>query len=157
MILDILKNERFSVAFTSLMVLLSGVSLYVDFASPNDMYWFQRSGALIVLAGVNLQYAKLITLWKKALEREMAIEPVESKIASGNGISMLTMAKESEQTRAFAIQIYDVVTEKSMKDVIAVLLIVFGTVMWAYGDSPFRNQGTTNHSTGPAATSAADR
>lgn len=157
MILDVLKNERFSVVFTSLMVLLSAVSLYVDFVSPNDTYWFQRSGALIVLAGVNLQYAKLITLWKKALEKEMTIEPVESRVASGQEIGMFQMAKESELTRAFSIRIHDIVTEKSMKDVIAVPLIVFGTAMWGYGDLPFKNQGPTTHSTGPAAKSAADR
>lgn len=157
MILDVLKNERFSVIYTSLMVFLSGASLYVDFAAPNDVYWFQRSGALIVLAGVNLQYAKLVALWKKALERETAVEPVESRVASGQGISLLQTAKESETTRAFAIRIHDIVTEKSAKDGIAVFLIVFGTAMWGYGDLPFKGQGPTTHSTGPAAKSAAGR
>jgi hypothetical protein len=139
------------------MVAISLVSAYVDFSSSNDFFWFQRSGALIVLAGANLQYSKLVTLWKKAFEREMAIEPVESRIASGQGISMLAMAKESVQTRDFAIRIHDAVTEKSMKDVVAIFLIVLGTVVWGYGDLPFKNQGPTNHSTGLTAKSAAGR
>jgi hypothetical protein len=139
------------------MVAMSLASGYIDFSLSNDVFWFQRSGALIVLAGANLQYSKLVSLWRMALEREMAIEHVESQISSGQGISMLAMAKESVQTRDFAIRIHDVVTEKSMKDVIAIFLIVLGTVVWGYGDLPFKNQGSTNHSTGSAATNAAGR
>ena len=138
MIHDALKTERFSVVFTGLMVVLSAISLYVDLSAPNDAYWFQRSGALIVLAGANLQYAKLVGLWKKAFEREMALEPVESRIASGKGLGILEMAKDSVQTRDFSIRIYETVTEKSMKDVIAVFFIVFATVIWGYGDIPFK-------------------
>jgi hypothetical protein len=155
MIFDILKNERFSVVFPSLMLFLSGVSLYVDFSASNDVYWFQRSGALIVLAGLSLQYAKLVALWKKALERETAVEPVESRVTSGQGIGLIQTAKESEATLAFAIRIHDIVTEKSAKDVIAIFHIVVGTTMWGYSDLPFKRQGPTTHSTGPAAKSAA--
>ena len=136
--LKILKDEKFSVLFTVSMVALALVAICVDLAAPNDKYWFQRSGALIALAGVELQYARLISTWQKAWQREMAIEPVESRLASGKGVSMLAMAKESVQTRDFAIRIHRIVTEKSRKDVVAVVLVVVGTIVWAYGDLPFR-------------------
>lgn len=138
MTLTFLKDEKFSVFFTCLMLAIALLALYVDFTSPNDKHWFQRSGALIALAGVELQYARLVSTWQKAWQREMAIEPVESRLASGQGVSMLAMAKESVQTRDFAIRIHNIITEKSRKDVVAVALIVAGTIVWAYGDIPFR-------------------
>jgi len=112
--------------------------LYLDSIDNNESFWFQRSGALIVLAGVELQYSKLVNLWKKAFDQEMSLESVESKIGSGQGISMLEMAKDSVKTRDFTIRIHTVITEKSKKDTIAVLLMVIGTVVWAYGDLPFK-------------------
>ncbi len=148
MIRTVIKNERFCIFFTVLMLVLAGASWYADSSVKNDFYWFQRSGALIVLAGANLQYSKLVNLWEKAFQREMALEPVSSKIASGQGISMLSMANESVQTRDFAIRIHDIVTEKSMKDVWAVIFIIAGTVIWGYGDIPFRDIFPTQHSPG---------
>lgn len=157
MIRNFLVTERFSVVLTIIMLGLAAASLYADCSSPDDTYWFQRSRALIVLTGAALQYVKLVGLWNKALDREMSIEPVESRIASGKGIDMLSMANQSVQTREFAIRIHETLTEKSVLDVLAVVSIVAGTIIWAYGDLPFKNQGPTNHSTGPAAKSAAGR
>ena len=121
---EILKNERFSIVFSSLIIAVSGVSLLFDFMCQNEMFWFQRSGALIVLAGVELQYSKVISLWQTAVNREKEIESVETKIESGKGINMKELAEESEKTRAFSLRIHDAVTKKSSKESIAVILLI---------------------------------
>jgi hypothetical protein len=135
---ELLKNERFSIVFSATIIVVSAGSLLYDFFVLNEMYWFQRSGALLVLAGVELQYSKITALWKKAVERERAIEPVESRIESGKGIKMSELAEESERTRAFALRIHDTLTGKSAKEIVAVVFIITGTIVWAYGDIPFR-------------------
>lgn len=122
------------------MVFFTGISLYVDWMYKNDFYWFQRAGALLVLTGIELQYAKLTSLWKNELEKELAaISLVHERIKSGQGISMLQEAASSEQTRGLAIRLHCLVTEKSSKDVWAVMFIITGTMIWAFGDLPFRD------------------
>ena len=77
-------------------------------------------------------------LWQSAVNREREIEPVQSRIDSGKGIGMKELAEESEKTRAFALRIFDVVTTKSKKEIIAISLIIIGTFIWGYGDLPFK-------------------
>ena len=135
---EIFKNEKFSITFSFVILAASIASIIFDFLTPNDFYWFQRSGALIVLAGVELQYSNLMSVWKKAVEREKNIESVVSRIASAKGIGMKELAEESEKTRAFALRIHETVTSKSTKEVFAVAFIIAGTVIWGYGDLPFK-------------------
>lgn len=135
----LLQSERFSFTFATLMVILAFVCVYVDLTYKNDLYWFQRAGALLVLAGVELQYAKLASLWRNELDEELAVPSVQDRIKSGQGISMLQEATNSERTRGLAIRLHRLVTEKSGKeDVWAVVFIVAGTLIWAFGDLPFR-------------------
>lgn len=136
--LNIIKNEKFSIIFTATMILAGTISFAVDLLLENDLYWFQRSGALLVLAGVELQYSRLTILWQSAVNREREIEPVQYRIDSGKGINMKELAEESEKTRAFALRIFDAVTTKSTKEIIAITLIISGTFIWGYGDLPFR-------------------
>lgn len=136
--LNIIKNEKFSIIFTMSMILAGIISFIVDLSFENELYWFQRSGALLVLAGVELQYSRLTMLWQSAVNREREIEPVQSRIDSGKGIGMKELAEESEKTRAFALRIFDVVTTKSKKEIIAISLIIIGTFIWGYGDLPFK-------------------
>jgi hypothetical protein len=137
-VLKIIENEKFSIFFTLVIVVLGISSLARDLMTPNETYWFQRSGALLVLAGVGLQYSRINALWQSEMNREKEIESVASRIESGNGINMKELAEESQKTRAFALRIFDTVTTKSIKEVIAVSLIVGGTIIWGYGDLPFK-------------------
>jgi hypothetical protein len=135
---NIIKNEKFSIIFTTCMILAGIISFTIDLLLKNELYWFQRSGALLVLAGVELQYSRLTMLWQSAVNREREIEPVQSRIDSGKGIGMKELAEESEKTRAFALRIFDAVTTKSKKEIIAISLIISGTFIWGYGDLPFK-------------------
>ncbi|MCZ8133522.1 MAG: hypothetical protein O9248_00605 [Rhodobacteraceae bacterium] len=132
------QSERFSALFASLMVVLTVVGLCIDWAYKDGFYWFQRAGALLVLAGVELQYAKLTSLWRSELDKELAVPSVHERIKSGQGISMLQEAENSERTRGLALRLHRLVTEKSGKDVLAVVFIIAGTIIWAFGDLPFR-------------------
>lgn len=133
-----LKNNKFPIFFTAAMLALSAASLWLDIAHRNEVFWFQRSGALLVLAGANLQYAKIVDLWRSALDVQARIPTAEEKIANGQGIGMRAAAEESSETRDLAIRIHNMVTEKSGKDIVAVIFIVAGTVIWGYGDLPFK-------------------
>ena len=132
------QNERFSVSFAAFMVVLTGVGLFIDWTYKDGFYWFQRAGALLVLAGVELQYAKLTSLWKSELDKELAVPSVQERLERGRGISMLQEAANSERTRGLAMRLHRLVTEKSGKDVWAVVFIIVGTIIWAFGDLPFR-------------------
>lgn len=132
------QSERFSVFFASLVVLLAVVGLYIDVTLEDGFFWFQRTGALLVLAGVELQYAKLTSMWKSELDGALSVPTVQERIKTGQGVSMLDEAKTSEATRRLAIRLHRMVTEKSAKDVLAVAFVITGTIIWGFGDLPFR-------------------
>ncbi|WP_057972903.1 hypothetical protein [Lysobacter antibioticus] len=132
------QSERFSAFFAIFMVMLSLVGLWLDITLKDGFYWFQRTGALLVLAGVELQYAKLTSLWKNELGDELNAPTVRERLSSGQGISMLQEAQAAEATRGLAVRLHRIVTDKSMKDVAAVISLIIGTIIWAFGDLPFR-------------------
>lgn len=66
------------------------------------------------------------------------IKPTEAKISSGDGISLIELSRESHETRNFVIRIFQIVTEKSLKDEFGVLFIIIGGAIWAYGDLIFK-------------------
>ncbi|UIP30292.1 hypothetical protein [Photobacterium sp. TLY01] len=136
--MELIKNNRFSVSFSFLMILIAVISLIADFITSNPNFWFQRSGALIVLAGAELQYSSILSNWAKAKSREKEMLELEAKIAQGNGISMSGIYQELAKTRNFSIEIHELITQKSQKQSVAIFFIVLGTVIWGYGDMPFK-------------------
>jgi len=142
--LQILKKEKFSIFFTILMVVISIVSFVLDIISTEAIFWFQRSGALIVLAGVELQYSRLnsehIPTTYYGIPNS-ALDPEEQRFQRENyGISdieriSLDIAANSQE---IATNTRNIVTKKTLKDSIAIFLIVIGTGIWAYGDLPFK-------------------
>ena len=134
----LLNNEKFSIFFSSLMLIIFGASYYIDAFYPNDTYWFQRSGALIVLAAVQLQYSKISSLWEKA-GHYMAIPSSELDPETPEHVKRIGgMTSIEKTTLDLSVQNHEMITNKSYKDTIAVLMIILGTVVWAYGDIPFR-------------------
>jgi len=137
--LELLKNERFSVFFTGIMLIICGVSFYWDAMRSNEIYWFQRSGALIVLAGVALQYSKITSLWKNATHPpRLANSDIDPMIPESARL-VEGMNPVVKNTRDLALQTHEIIAGKSYKDSIAVLFIIVGTVIWAYGDIPFKS------------------
>ena len=118
--LETIKREKFSLYFTSAMLLIGIASILMDFIFPNDSYWFQRSGAMIVLAGVESQYTIFINRNKKLL----FIKPPNT-----HNIFLIFLSK-----------IKNMFSQYCKKDIFAIWLIVSGTVIWAYGDLPFKTQ-----------------
>ena len=133
----LLKNEKYLIFFSSLMVTIFGVSFYIDVFYINEIFWFQRSGALIVLAGVGLQYSKITSLWKKAgffmvipsSELDPDSPEYNKKIGGMSAIEKKTLDMSECNN--------ELITKKSIKDTIAVAMILIGTLVWAYGDIPF--------------------
>lgn len=126
-----------AIIFVIIAVLITAISFYVDFVFKCDINWFSRSGALLALSGASLEYGKLLKLWESAKHNEQSLESVKSRIERKAGVGLKETAEESVQTRDFAIRIYDVLTQKDKLDILAFILVVAGTLIWAYGDIPF--------------------
>ena len=55
----------------------------------------------------------------------------------GQGVSMLQEAKTAKATRGLAVRLHRLVTEKSLKDVLSVVFLITGTIVWGFGDLQF--------------------
>ncbi|ELK1818476.1 hypothetical protein RUV71_003663 [Vibrio cholerae] len=136
--MELIKNNKFSIFFSTTMILIAAVSIIVDYFFYDGNNWFQRAGALIVLAGAELQYSEILNNWDNAKKREKEIPSFEEKVAEGKGIDMKGVYQDLHKTRKFALEIHGYVTDKSVKQTIAIIFIVIGTVVWGYGDLPFK-------------------
>jgi hypothetical protein len=131
-------NNKFSIAFSLLVILIAIASIFVDSYCYDGNHWFQRAGALIVLAGAELQYSAILINWANAKSREKEIPGFDEKIAEGKSITFSGMYEDLVKTRNFALEIHGLITEKSSKQTFAILFIVIGTIVWGYGDLPFK-------------------
>lgn len=136
--MELLISNRFSIVFTLTMIGVAIVSLLADIVSYDGSNWFQRSGALLVLAGAELQYSAIRSNWQKAQRREKEMPNFDDKIAEGKGITMTELYEDLARTRNFSIEIHEIITAKSLKQVLAIVLIVAGTGIWGYADIPFK-------------------
>ena len=136
--MEIIKNNKFSILFNLLIILIAIASIIIDSCFYDGNHWFQRAGALIVLAGAGLQYSAILTNWEKAKSREKEMLGFDEKVAEGKGIGMKEVYEDLAKTRNFALEIHGLITEKSSKQTFAILFIVIGTVVWGYGDLPFK-------------------
>lgn len=136
---QVFKTEWFSILFSLTIISISIASAGYDLYSPNETYWFQRSGALVVLAGVELQYSAITALWPKNLESVAESSGRTSPMVAGQGFDIRGLAEGSERTRMFAPRVHDTVSRGRCKETFAVGLIVVGTMIWGYGDLSFKS------------------
>lgn len=134
------QGEKFPVYFTVVVVALSVAGLTLDIWLRDQNFWFQRSGALLTLAGIQLQYAKIASLWRLQLKNELGQETVAHKLASGKGVGLKETAENEERTRRLAQRLYGIVTGRDSRDVWAVALIIVGTIVWGFCDLPFKGE-----------------
>ncbi|EKT4442749.1 TPA: hypothetical protein R9Y59_001671 [Stenotrophomonas maltophilia] len=133
------QRPGFSRKYAILMVVIAIAACVVDWYSPNEYFWFQRSGALLVLAGVSLQYSKLTSSWKQRLDPAYFGKTTEERIRDGSGISMLAEAEALDQTRKLVAELHQIVAEPDLRDFFSVAFAIVGTLVWALGDVPFRS------------------
>ncbi|MEZ9233791.1 hypothetical protein AB4259_22310 [Vibrio amylolyticus] len=108
-----LKECKVDIFLTFLAVFPVVFSLYYDFTYSNDYYWLQRSGSLMVLFGVMLdfyqnQFVKIESSSKVRFMGQAAI--------TGS-----TLPPVRKQIQVFSIA-----------------LAIVGTFIWGYGDIPFK-------------------
>ncbi|SDK68621.1 hypothetical protein [Microbulbifer yueqingensis] len=135
---DFLKSGRFSAVFAGVIVAISALSLIVDLMGSAGIYWFQRSGALIVLAGVELQYAKLTSLWQRAVGDDTREKTSRDGELQGRAVDIKGVKANSEELRAFALRLHGGNRQNSATENVAFVFIILGTLIWGYGDVPFR-------------------
>lgn len=121
-----------------ILILLSLGSLFLDLFAFAPTNWFQRSGALLILAGIQLQFSKLVGTWRAAIAKEEPALTVDERLARGMKVSMHGEADQSARTRNFALELHRLLTARSKEDIGALALILIGTVVSSYGDIPFR-------------------
>ncbi len=93
--------------------LISAVSLY--YGSINDFHWFSRSGSVIVLAAVISEYQLLI--------------------AKNNYLyKFITKGRWQTEQRIQPHGSFKISKSHAIKEKIAHASVVFGTIIWGYGD-----------------------
>jgi len=110
----VLKVYKTDITLALLAVLPAGISLGLDLLQSNDYFWFQRSGALMVLFGVLLDFNQ--NQYQKTQESTgVKINGIPAIIGSS-----MPLARKRIQ-------------------VFSIALAVLGTFIWGYGDIPFKN------------------
>lgn len=108
---------RFIVSFCILGLLASMAAAFI----LNEDLWVSRFGSLATLAGL------LLTIKHKLLSQPRDIRSIVSEM---NHLSEETCDKESEQYKTLLKA-----AESSLRDEkIGLVVTVFGTVIWGYGD-----------------------
>ena len=96
-----------------LAIVPTSISLAYDFSVANEYYWFQRSGSLMVLFGVMLDFYQ---------NQHTELEQSSSVTIGGQAaITGTTLSKTRKYIQVFSIG-----------------LAIVGTFIWGYGDVPFK-------------------
>lgn len=113
-------------------VAIASVSLYADYG--NESYeWFQRSGSLIVLIGAILSYRSIFRLGVRGVGGAPSatgrIGKLKNSYIDENGLQKAQVEFSPEDTE------YDRQVElDKLAGFIGATYIVFGTIIWGYGD-----------------------
>lgn len=122
-----LQNPRFLVIFSMLTV---GLSIHADLGQPS-WAWFQRSGAVVTLAGALLGYRSIIRLGRHGVGGA-SVHVAMGKIVSVDDSGSIQTAKvkcDEETTERFRQDDLD-----KAAGYLGAWMIVLGTAIWAYGD-----------------------
>jgi len=109
---EINQNYKLDVLIVFIAIVLAVTSLVFDI-SKIPVYWFQRSGCIMVLSAVCLEFRQLL----------VPVEQDELKSLGGLHLGYV-MSKQKDGQKTFQI--------------IALFLSIFGTGIWGYGDLFFK-------------------
>ena len=110
---SLLANRLFLLAVAVAWV---GFSVFLS-VTTSEWHWFQRSGAVVVGVGVLLSTRRLVRLGTAGLYRD------ETTIDGGHAVPTGAELAADRQRRADISAMY-----------LGFSMVVFGTVIWAYGD-----------------------
>jgi hypothetical protein len=122
-----LQNPGFLLIFSMLAV---GLSVHADLGK-SSWAWFQRSGAIVTLAGALLGYRSVIRLGRHGVGGA-SMHVVMGKIVSIDDSGPIQTAKikyDEETIERFRQDVLDKVA-----GYLGAWMIVLGTAIWAYGD-----------------------
>ena len=131
-------GQRRSNALFLFLIAAPAISLAFDIGQDAPTNWFQRSGAFLILAGIQLQFSRLQQTWSRALQRERKLPSVAERMEQGHLVSLIDSAEQAVATRNFAVELHGLLTTRSPKDTWSLVLILVGTAVSSYGDIPFR-------------------
>lgn len=128
-------SEKYKLEYSYLIlsVVFAGVSFYIDWQSVSETTWFSRSGAIVVLAAAFVEfrlskflYDDVFNSLKKTARKQAGMPAIsDNKIVQGNIESNLIEKPIMPESRKTLINYTHT-------------LIIIGTLIWAYGDLPFK-------------------
>ena len=107
-----IKNYKVDILLASLAVFPTVISLIVDLICSNEYFWFQRSGSVMVLFAVILDFNQ-----SRYAENKSSTNVIIQGVPALIGVALTEPRKK--------IQIF------------SIFLAVLGTFIWGYGDIPF--------------------
>jgi hypothetical protein len=100
-----------------LSVLFVAVFFLLDYMVPNDFYWFQRSGAVLCILAISAEFSL------NKLDRTASINSLNDALDFNNSLKT-GVIKDTK---------FDKRVRRTTHACVAA-----GTLIWAYGDIPFR-------------------
>ena len=110
--IDILREYWIDILFSFLAIFPVILSWYIDKYIPNEIYWFQRSGSLMVFFSIALEVEQSKYITRK--------ENTEFRIGTP-----IHIGKELSEIRNYIKRF-------------SIVLILIGTIIWGYGDLLFK-------------------
>jgi len=128
-------SEKYKLKWSLLVlaIVCAIISFYLDCQSLKETTWFSRSGSLVVLAAAFVEfrlskflYDDVFNSLKKTARKQAGMPAIsDSKLIQGVSESNLIEKPTMPESRKCLINYTHT-------------LIIFGTLIWAYGDIPFK-------------------
>jgi hypothetical protein len=115
---------------TVLAILIVAISIYADLGT-RSWVWFQRSGSIVVLIGAFLGYRSILRLGKSGVGGVNPVAVMAKVISTDNTgpTTRVRVALDERTQRLLQEAEYD-----KLAGFVGVFFIVFGTLVWGYGD-----------------------
>jgi len=124
-----IRKYKFEWLLLTLGIIFSAVSLYIDIQSVSETTWFARSGSIVVLLAVVVEYRLSSYLYDdidtaaKKTARKKAVMPSFSDNSLTDGLVKANFTSKPKPPKSRSILAF-----------VSHFLVILGTVIWGYGD-----------------------
>ncbi|WP_199450047.1 hypothetical protein [Vibrio harveyi] len=124
-----MENQTYKTEWLLLLaaIIFAAISVVCDFKSPEDTTWFARSGSIVVLLAVIVEFRLSSYIYEDVLKaaqdsaKKRGVKVSANPIVQANIDARKTVKPEVPKSR-------------KILSICAHILVVTGTVIWGYGD-----------------------
>lgn len=124
-----MENQKYKTEWLLLLaaIIFAAISVACDFKSPEDTTWFARSGSIVVLLAVIVEFRLSSYIYEDVLKaaqdsaKKRGVKVSANSIVQANIDARQTVKPEAPKSR-------------KILSICAHILVVTGTVIWGYGD-----------------------